>query len=159
MVKLLIIATLLFYGMSLMAEENLFGNRTPCTEKTLAGTYKLLELSEVPLGREATWFRNTPYHYLAFYPEHNYSFVALNQEAAAPEEVIKALQWPKRNNHALNYALDKGILTLTNDGKIDYSYRCLVIKEAQGLTKKGDLVLMGYTKDRTQIYKLYRLWF
>lgn len=136
-------------------------NQHLCKEEDLiGGTWKMMTMSETPPRREAVLYEHVPYHYLAFYPDHYYAYVASDAEITTPAALQKVLQWPQPAHRILKYTLDnKGLLNLYLDKKMLYSYRCLAMAADGGGYRKNDLILTGYTRKKTQLYKLYRRWY
>ncbi len=142
------------------AADNRAQKQRLCQEGDLRGTYKLVDMHETPKSVESALYHDLPYQYLAFYSDHAYAYVTANKEIKTPPEVYKAMLPPQKNPHVLKYALDaQGVLDLYTDKNITYRYRCQFVEQSQSTWKKGDLVLTGYTRENTQLYKLYRRWF
>jgi hypothetical protein len=132
-----------------------------CVGTDLMGeTYKMLVLREAPAKSEAAWVNQAPYHYLVFYTATAYSFIASDREITTPDEARKAMTWPQKSNHVLNYTLDdQGVLDLYLDGELKYHYHCLTTDiSTPGSYQKGDLILTATTKADTSLYKWYRRW-
>lgn len=151
---------------SALAANNPAPNQTAyyhvCSNADLVGgTWKMMKMTETPPRKEAEAYQHVPYHYLSFYPNSMYSFVAINLEIMQAIKLQQAMLWPEKQKRVLRYTLDdKGVLNLYIDNKVTYSYRCLAIASAYGGYIKGDLVLTGYTeKGKTVLYKWYRRWF
>lgn len=134
-----------------------------CTDAGLLNhTYKMILFSETPKRREASWVDVAPYHYVAFYADHNYSYLASTKEITKAEQLNKLLQqWTIQSKHTLKYTMDNtGDLILYDNNIPKYRYRCLEITNDYQQYKKGDIIFTGYTKDsKSQLYKLYRKWF
>ena len=125
-------------------------------------TYKMMLFSETPKRREASWVEAVPYHYLAFYKDNYYSYLASTKEILKAEQLNKLLQqWVVKNSHTLKYTLDNtGDLILYDNKLPKYRYRCMEITQNHEQYKKGDIILTGYTKNaKSQLYKLYRKWY
>ena len=125
-------------------------------------TYKMLLFSETPKRREASWVEAAPYHYLAFYADNYYSYIASIKEIRKADQLSKLLQqWVIKPPHILKYSLDNtGDLILYDNKLPKYRYRCMEITKDHEQYKKGDIILTGYTKgSKSQLYKLYRKWF
>ena len=156
-------AILTMWGSAACAAD-LPANERLCKEQDLiGGTWAMIQFQETPPRKEASLVAAIPHHYLAFYPDHYYGFVAIDREMKTPTEVQKALSWSQKTNppRVLKYALDKtGVLDLYIDKRVNYSYRCVAVQASVGGYMKNDLILTGYTRGgKTQLYKLYRRWF
>ncbi len=138
-------------------------------EDLVGGTWKLVLFRETPPHREATYYRSIPYHYIAFFPQRVYAFIATNKEIMSAASLQKTMQASLmlsqeaslRQRLGKYYSLSNGgVLGLYRGKKGLYSFRCIAVSNTQGDFVKGDLVLVGYTKKkRTQIYELYRRWY
>lgn len=121
--------------------------------------FKMLDFKETPPRAEALWVSEFPYHYLAFGPNKSYAAMAFNTEFKDPKRIVKFLNGTfNRNNF---YALDKnGTLTIVQNEKIKYVYRCVAVLKKYDVYLPGDLILTGYTKRRkSELYKFYRRWY
>jgi hypothetical protein len=162
--RALLFAMTLFLSVDVVnaADNKPVENQRLCrTEDLMGGTWKLMQMVETPPRKEAAWYRDIPFHYLAFHLDHSYAYIASTQEFKKPIDVQNALLWTEKGKHDLQFTLDdQGVLNLFVDKTPKYSYRCLTIKATQAGYVKGDLILTGYTrKARSQMYKLYRRWF
>lgn len=147
---------------SAIADYSLGHTERLCKEEDLiGGTWKLVQMDEVPPRREFGWFRDVPYHYLAFYSDHYYSFAATPEERMTPDQVSTLLKWPIKEQASLRYTLNAtGVLNLYAGKVMLYSYRCVAVLQNHDKYVKNDLILNGYTsRKKTQVYKLYRRWF
>ncbi len=147
---------------SAIAASGLPSNQQLCREENLiGGTWKMVQFNETLPSYETSWVRDIPYHYLAFYPDHYYAFVATSTEMKTPAQLQDVLTWPQRGPHVLRYTLDSsGVLNLYIDKTINYSYRCVAVVKTAGDYEKYDLLLTGYAKDgKSTFFKLYRRWF
>jgi len=154
-------ALLILLDTPVRAEAPVENQRVCKTEDLSGGTWKMVQFHETPSFREAQWIKTIPYHYLAFYPDHYYAYLATQNEVQTPSALQKAMTWSQNGKHRLQYTLDdKGVLDLYLDKKLNYRYRCFAIKATQNGYQKGDLVMTGYTKNaKSEVYKLYRRWF
>ncbi len=138
------------------------GDYSLCRDENLIGNYyKMVLFTETPERGESAWIHNIPYHYLAFFPDRYYSYLASDKEITTPAKLEELLQWPRKSSHLMLYTLgSKGDLNLYNGKVINYRYRCFVIKADSGVYKKGDLILTGYNREaKSELYKIYRLWY
>ena len=125
-------------------------------------TYKMILFSEIPERREASWVEAVPYHYLAFYADNYYSYIASTTDIIKAEQLSQLLQqWTIQKSHILRYTLDNtGDLIMYDNNTPKYRYRCMQITQNHEQYKKGDIILTGYTKNsESKLYKLYRKWF
>jgi len=119
----------------------------------------MVDFRETPERAEALWVEQVPYHYLGFYPNNLYAMIATNREIIKTPR--QAEEFFRSYRHILKYSLaSDGILNLYDNEKIRYSYRCIVQLKSKKLLVKGDLILTVYTKKKkSELYKLYRLWY
>ena len=141
------------------AEE---ANYRLCKPEDLVGnTYKMVLFRETPPVLENSFVNSVPYHYLAFYQDNYYSYLAASQEIMLPQNLNQDLLWARKKNHILRYTLDnKGELILYDGKKINYRYRCFAVLSNYEQYIKGDVILSGYAKkSKSQLLKIYRRWY
>jgi hypothetical protein len=133
-----------------------------CTNPDIIGKhYKLVYLDESPRRGEAAFYLEFPFHYITFYPNYSYSFVATNKELTNPLALDKKLLWPLKYKRVLRFYLSpKGDLTMYFDKDIWKQFNCITVTQTVGAFQKGDIILTGYTKKaKSKVYKLYRIWY
>jgi len=133
-----------------------------CTDADLRGVFNMVDFKETPPGDETAWVTEYPTHYLVFNPSHMYGFVALRHKVTKPEDLEKDVALSGAEGlHTIErkYTLDaEGVLNLYIDDRLDYSYRCMIVLTPARGVQAGDLLLAGYSKKRSELYKVFRHW-
>jgi hypothetical protein len=132
-----------------------------CTEADLSGVYKLIDLKETPPSQEASWYHDYPYQYITFLPNHMYNFIATKHSINRSDELNKAMDFQESQgfHQVKKYTLDtKGELDLYLGDRVDYYYRCIINVKDTVTSKRGDMTLMGYSKTRSALNKIFRPW-
>lgn len=133
-----------------------------CTDSDLSGDYVLTEMKETPKGEEAAWYLDFRSQYLIFNTGHTYNFVASRHKLNTEDDLKKAIAMSIGDGmHPAErkFTLDgSGVLNLYIEDRLDYSYRCMYVSKGYATLKTSDLVLTGYSKRRTSLYKVFRRW-
>jgi hypothetical protein len=131
-------------------------NEHLCTAADLHGVFVMINLTETPEGAEASWYRQAPYHYLAFYPDKTYSSMAVGSPIDKLADLKNALK--EKGGAEFKYKIgDQGVLELVNGKVTQYGYRCYAVTDNSNSNQKGDLILSGHGNGNpSNLVKLYR---
>lgn len=138
-------------------------NKRLCADKDINGMYQLADYRESPKSVQTTWTQQFKSQYYSFNSaEHTYQLVASSRRLKDEADFKRSLALSIGDAMHLadrKYTLDDtGLLSLYIGERLEASYRCFVVTKTLGNEAANDIALDGYTRYRTEEYKLYRHW-